>query len=154
MVRHEIVPNCDGVSVRIFDAPAEGWRALFVEKDGMIARYEDECGAASGVRIYEGSDKTGVFEAELEVYLEAAATGKVLGSCGLPSLVRFGEAGHFVYATFALAERFVLQSKHRIIGYKNGDPFYSAGWDTVAALDLAISNQRKIQWLTTSIPLS
>lgn len=133
MVRHEIVPDCDGVSVRIFDAPAEGWRTLFVEKDGMIARYEDESGAASGVRIYEGSDKTGVFKAELEAYLEAAATGRTLGACGLPSLVRFGEAGHFIYATFTLAEQFVRQSKHHIIGYKNNDPIYSAGWDAVAA---------------------
>lgn len=106
---------------------------LFVEKDGMIARYEDKCDAASGVRIYEGSDKTGVFEAELEVYLEAAATGRTLGACGLPSLVRFGEADHFVYVTFTLAEPFVRQSKHHIIGYKNSDPVYSVGWDTVAA---------------------
>jgi hypothetical protein len=133
MVRYEIVPDCDGVSVRIFDAPAEGWRTLFVEKDGMIARYEDESGAASGVRIYDSSDKTGVFEAELDVYLEAAATGGSLGACGLPSLVRFGEAGHFVYATFTLAERFVRQSKHHIIGYKDDDPIYSAAWDAVAA---------------------
>ncbi len=133
MVRHEILPDCDGVSVRIFDAPAEGWRTLFVEKDGMIARYEDESGAASGVRIYESSDKTGVFEAELDVYLEAAATGRALGACGLPSLVRFGEADHFVYATFTLAERFVRQSKHHIIGYKNGDPVYSAAWDVIGA---------------------
>jgi hypothetical protein len=99
----------------------------------MIARYGDERDAASGVRIYENSDKTGVFEAELDVYLEAAATGRTLGACGLPSFVRFGEADHFVYATFTLAERFVRQSKHHIIGYKNGDPIYSAGWDTVAA---------------------
>lgn len=133
MVRYETVPDCDGVSVRIFDAPANGWRTLFVEKDGMIARYENECDAASGVRVYESSDKTGVFEAELEVYLEAAATGRPLGACGLPSLVRFGEADHFVYATFTLAEQFVRQSKQHIIGYKNGDPIYSAGWDTVAA---------------------
>jgi hypothetical protein len=133
MVRYEIVPDCDGVSVCIFDAPANGWRTLFVEKDGMIARYENECDAASGVRIYESSDKTGVFEAELDVYLEAAATGRTLGACGLPSLVRFGEADHFIYATFTLAEWFVRQSKHHIIGYKNGDPVYSAGWDAVAA---------------------
>jgi hypothetical protein len=133
MVRYEIVPDCDGVSVRIFDAPAEGWRTLFVEKDGMIARYENECEAASGVRIYEGSDKTGVFEAELEVYLESAKTGKTLGDCGLPSLVRFGEPGHFVYVTFNLRERFIRQSTLHIIGYKGSDPIYSAGWDAVAA---------------------
>ena len=133
MVRHEILPDCDGVSVRIFDAPAEGWRTLFVEKDGMIARYKDESDAASGVRIYESADKTDVFEAELDVYLEAAATGRALGSCGLPSLVRFGEADHSVYATFTLADRFVRQSKHHIIGYKNGDPIHSAGWNAVAA---------------------
>lgn len=133
MIRYEIVPDCEGVRVRVFDAPAEGWRTLFVEKDGMIARYEDESGAASGVRIYDSSDKTSVCEAELDVYLEAAATGRTLGVCGLPSLVRFGEAGHFVYATFTLAERFVRQSKRHIIGYKNGDPVYSAAWDAVAA---------------------
>ncbi|MCG3145097.1 MAG: hypothetical protein HONDAALG_02638 [Gammaproteobacteria bacterium] len=133
MVRYEIVPDCDGVSVRIFDAPAEGWRTLFVEKDGMIARYEDECAAASGVRVYEGSDKSGVFEVELDVYLEAAATGRALGACGLPSLVRFGEADHFVYATFTLAELFVRQSTLHIIGYKNGGSIFSAGWDAVAA---------------------
>jgi hypothetical protein len=34
MVRYEIVSDCDGVSVRIFDAPAGGWRLLFVERVG------------------------------------------------------------------------------------------------------------------------
>jgi hypothetical protein len=51
----------------------------------------------------------------------------------MPSLVRFGESDHFVYATFTLTERFVRQSKLHIIGYKNDDPIYSAGWDAVAA---------------------
>ncbi|MGH9938177.1 MAG: hypothetical protein ACREAM_18180 [Blastocatellia bacterium] len=133
MFRYEIVPDCDGVSVRIFDAPAEGWRTLFVEKDGMIARCENECDAASGVRIYEGSDKTDVFKAELDVYLESAETGKPLGDCGLPSLIRFGEPGHFVYVAFTLREHFIRQSTLHIIGYKGGDPIYSAGWDVVAA---------------------
>jgi hypothetical protein len=133
MVRYEIVPSHDGISVRILDAPANGWRTLFVEKDGMIARYENEYDAASGVRIYEGSDKTDVFKAELDVYLESAKTGKPLGDCGLPSLVRFGEPGHFVYVTFNLRDLFIRQSTLHIIGYKGSDPIYSAGWDAVAA---------------------
>lgn len=133
MVRYEIVPSHDGISVRIFDAPANGWRTLFMEKDGSIVRYEDDDQATSGLRIYDGADKTALIEAELEVYLEAAATGRALGACGLPSLVRFGEADHFVYVTFTLTERFVRQSKHHIIGYKNDDPIYSAGWDAIAA---------------------
>jgi hypothetical protein len=37
-----------------------------------------------GVRIYDRSDKTVLFEAELEVYLHAARTGIALGGCGLP----------------------------------------------------------------------
>jgi hypothetical protein len=127
MVRHEIVPDGDGVSVRIFDAPAEGWRTLFMEKDGSIVRYENDDEATSGLRIYDSADKAELIEAELEVYLEAAATGRTLGACGMPSLVRFGESDHFVYATFTLTERFVRQSKLHIIGYKNEDPIYSAG---------------------------
>lgn len=119
--------------VRVFDAPANGWRTLFVEKDGMIARCENECDATSGVRIYEAADKVGVFKAELDVYLESVETGKPLGDCGLPSLVRFGEPSHFVYVTFNLREHFIWQSALHIIGYKGSDPIYSAGWDAVAA---------------------
>ncbi len=133
MVRHEIVPDCNGVIVRIFDAPAYGWRTIFVEKDGLILRYENGDDALSGVRIYDGADKTALFRAELEVYLEAAATGRPLGVCGLPSLVRFGEPGHYIYATFALTEGFIRQSTHHIIGYKDDDPVYSAGWAAMAA---------------------
>ncbi len=128
MVRHEIVPDRNGVIVRIFDAPANGWRTIFVEKDSVIVRYENCDDALSGVRIYDGADKTAFFRAELEVYLEAAATGRPFGVCGLPSLARFGEPGHYIYATFSLTERFIQQSTHRIIGYKDNDPVYSAVW--------------------------
>ncbi len=133
MVRHEIVPDRNDVIVRIFDAPAGGWRTIFVEKDGLIVRYESRDDALSGVRIYDGADKTALFGAEFEVYLEAAATGMPLSVCGLPSLVRFGEPGRYIYATFTLAERFIRQSTHHIIGYKDDDPIYSAGWAAMAA---------------------
>lgn len=132
MVRHEIVPDRNDVIVRIFDAPAGGWRTIFVEKDGLIVRYENRDDALSGVRIYDGADKTMLFGAELEVYLEAATTGRPLGVCGLPSLVRFGEPGHYFYATFTLTEWFIRQSTHHIIGYKDDDPIYSAGWAAMA----------------------
>ncbi len=133
MVRYEIISNHNGLRIRIFDAPANSWRTLFVEKNGSIVRYENDVEATAGLRIYDGADKTAFIKAELDVYLKAAATGRVLGDYGLPSLVRFGEADHFVYVTFNLTEQFVRQSKHHIIGYKDGDPIYSAGWDAIAA---------------------
>lgn len=132
MIRHGIFPNHDGVSIRIFDAPANGWRTLFTEKDGSVVKYENADEATVGLHIYDSADKTTLIEAELEVYCEAAATGRTLGECGLPSLVRFGKADHFVYATFNLTEQFVRQSKHHIIAYKGDDPIYSAGWGAPA----------------------
>lgn len=113
--------------VRLFDAPAGGWRTIFVEKDGLIVRYESRAEACSGVRLYDGADKTTLFAAELAVYLEAAATGRPLGVYGLPSLVRFGAPGHYVYATFTLGEGVLRQSTNHIIGYKNDELCYSAG---------------------------
>ncbi len=133
MVQYEIVSNHNGIRIRIFDAPAYGWRTLFTEKGGSIVRYGNDAEATAGLRIYDSADKTALIEAELEVYLKAAATGRTLDDCGLPSLVRFGEADHFIYVTFNLTEQFVRQSKHHIIGYKDGDPIYSAGWDVIAA---------------------
>lgn len=132
MVKYEIVPDRDNVIVRIFDAPANGWRTLFVEKDGVITRYTNGEDAMSGVRIYDGSDKHCLFEAELDVYLKSARTGLPLDSCGLPSLVRFGEPDHRVYATFSLTEGFIGQSELKIIGYKGDNPIYSRGWDAPA----------------------
>jgi hypothetical protein len=46
-----IVSDRDGVIVCIFDAPASGWRTLFVEKDGVITRYTSGEDAMSSVRI-------------------------------------------------------------------------------------------------------
>jgi hypothetical protein len=91
MVKYEIVSERDVVIVRIYDAPANGWRTLFVEKDGVIVRYRDGEVAISDVRIYDSMDKNCLFEAENEVYLISAETGKPLGNCGLPSLVQFGK---------------------------------------------------------------
>jgi hypothetical protein len=57
-----------------------------------------------GVRVYDHSDKTVLFEAEIDVYLQAARTGIALDGCGLPSLVRLGEPDHCAYAAFILSE--------------------------------------------------
>ncbi len=133
MVKHEIISDHDKVIVHIFDAPANGWRTLFVEKDGLITRYMNGEDAISDVRIYDSSDKNCLFEAELEVYLKSAETGLPLGSCGLPSLVRFGEPDHNIYATFNLTEMFIRQSELKIIGYKGDIPIHSQGWDTSTA---------------------
>jgi len=129
VVEHEIVTNGDGFSVRIYDAPAGGWRILFEKKEGAIGAYTAYDNAMMGVRVYDRSDKTVLFEADLEVYLQSAHTGIALGGCGLPSLVRFGEPDHWAYATFTLSEDFIVkQSVLKIIGYKGGEPLYSAGW--------------------------
>ncbi|MGH9766452.1 MAG: hypothetical protein ACREAB_03380, partial [Blastocatellia bacterium] len=80
-------------------------------------------------RVYDRSDKTVLFEAEFEVYLQSARTGMALDSCGLLSLVRFGELNHYAFATFILSEAFVIKSDLKIIGYRGEDPVYSAGWD-------------------------
>ena len=129
MVDHEIIQNGDGFSVRIYDAPAGGWRILFGQEEDAIGTYTTYEDAIAGVQIYDRSEKTVLFEAELEVYLRSARTGIALNGCGLPSLVRFGEQGHWAYATFTLSEDFVKQSGLKIIGYKKGeDPIYSAGW--------------------------
>lgn len=108
MVEHEILPNCDGYSVRIYDAPAYGWRILFRQKEGAIGAYTTHEDATAGVQIYDCSDKTVLFEAELEVYLRSARTGIALDGCGLPSLVRFGEPDHWTFATFTLSEDFIV----------------------------------------------
>lgn len=129
MVEHEIIPNGDEYSVRIYDAPAYGLRILFGQKEGAIGAYTTYEDAVAGVRIYDSSDKTVLFEAELGVYLRSVRTGITLDGCGLPSLVRFGEPGHWAYATFTLSEDFIVkQSVLKIIGYKGGEPVYSAGW--------------------------
>ncbi len=129
MGEYEIVPNRDGYSVRIYDAPAGGWRILFGQEEDAIGTYTTYEYAMAGVQIYDRSDKTVLFEAELEVYLRSARTGIALDGCGLPSLVRFGEQGHWAYATFTLSDDFVKQSGLKIIGYKRGEePIYSAGW--------------------------
>lgn len=129
VAEYEIVSNGDGFSVHIYDAPAGGWRILFGEKDGPIGVYTKYDDAKAGVQIYDRSDKTALFEAELEVYLRSARTGITLDGCGLPSLVRFSETGHWAYATFTLSEGFVKQSSIEIIGYKKGEePIYSVGW--------------------------
>jgi hypothetical protein len=129
MVKHKIAPNRDGYSVRIYDAPAGGIRILFGQKCGAIniyTKYED---AVAGVRIYDCADKTVLFDAELEVYLQAACTGAALGDCGLSSLVRFGEPDHCAYATFILSEEYIRRSDLKIIGYKGEGAAYSLGWD-------------------------
>lgn len=133
MVKYEIISDREVVIVRIYDAPANGWRTLFVEKDGIISRYTNGKDAISDVRIYDNTDKDCLFEAELEVYLKSADTGMALASCGLPSLVRFGEPDHSIYATFTLTERFIRKSALKIVGYKDDDPIYSEGWDYPAA---------------------
>ncbi len=129
MVEHEIIPNHDGYSVRIYDAPAGGWRILFVRKEGAIGTYTTYDDAKAGVRVYDRSDKTVLLEAELDVYRQAARTGVALGGCGLPSLVRFGEPAHCAYAAFILSEDFIRKSALKIIGYRGEEPVYSAGWD-------------------------
>jgi hypothetical protein len=92
VVEHEIVPNRDGYSVCIYDAPAGCWHILFGQEEGAIGAYTMYEDAMAGVRIYDRSDKTVLFEAELEVYLRSARTGIALNGYGLPSLVRFGGA--------------------------------------------------------------
>lgn len=130
MVEHEITPNRDGYNVRIYDAPAGGWRILFVQKEGAIGAYTAYDDATAGVQIYDRADKTVLFEAELEVYLRSARTGIALDGCGLPSLVRFGEPDHYTYATFTLSEDFIVErSDLMIIGYKGEEPVYSKGWN-------------------------
>jgi hypothetical protein len=130
VVKHEILPNSDGFSVRIYDAPAGGWRILFGQKEGAIGSYTTYDDAMAGVRVYDRSDKAVLFEAELEVYLKSARTGIALDGCGLPSLVRFGEPDHCAYATFILLEDFIIrQSDLKIIGYRGEEPVYSADWD-------------------------
>jgi hypothetical protein len=131
VVEHEIVPNRDGFSVRIYDAPAGGWRILFGQTEGSIVTYTTYDDAMEGVRIYDRSDKTVLFDAELEVYLQSARTGIALDGCGLPSLVRFGEPDHWAYATFTLSEDFIIgRSDLKIIGYRGKKPVYSEGWDS------------------------
>jgi len=128
MVRYEILSENEELSVRIYDAPACGWRILFVERDGSITKYVRRDHALAGIEIYDHPDKTSLFEAEIEVYLDAARTGKALGECGLPSLVRFEDMGHYTYATFTLPEDFIRQSELKIIGYKREEAIHSAGW--------------------------
>lgn len=91
MVNYRIVPEDNEFRVRIYDAPARRWRALFAESGGQIGVYLHRDQALAGVKSYDRADKEHLFEAELEVYLESARTGKALAECGLPSLVRFGD---------------------------------------------------------------
>lgn len=100
MVKHEIIPNGDGFSVRIYDAPAGGRRILFGQTEGVIGAYTTYGDAMEGVRVYDRSDKTVLFEAEPDVYLQAARAGIALDGCGLPSFVRFGDPDQCAYATF------------------------------------------------------
>jgi hypothetical protein len=130
VVEHKIVSNRDRYSVRIYDAPAGGWRILFGQKEGVIEMYTTYDDTMEGVRIYDRSDKTVLFEAELEVYLQSARTGIALSGCGLPSLIRFGEQGHCAFATFTLSEDFIIgRSDLKIIGYRGEKPVYSAAWN-------------------------
>jgi len=99
MVRYEVLSDGEELGVRIYDAPAFGWRILFTEEGGSITRYVNRDHALIGIGIYECSGKAALLDAEAEVYLEAARTGKVLNECGLPSLVRFEDADHRLYAT-------------------------------------------------------
>jgi hypothetical protein len=116
--------------VRIYDAPAGGWRILFGQTEGATGTYTTYDDAMAGVRVYDRSNKAVLFEAELDVYLQSARTGIALGGCGLPSLVRFGEPDHCAYATFTLSEDFIIsRSDLKIIGYIGEEPVYSAAWD-------------------------
>jgi len=129
MVKHEIVPDGEELNVSVYDAPANGWRCLIVQQNAAIARYTDYERALAGVRIYDGSDKATLVEAELKVYLEAAGTGKPLGQCGLASLVRIGAPDPYVYVTFTLPEDFIAQSVLKIIGHGKQEQIYSPGWE-------------------------
>jgi hypothetical protein len=128
MDKHVILPDGDELRVRIYDAPANGWRAMFVEIDGEIGLYPTRDQALTAIENYERADKGQLFEAELKVYLEAARTGKALGECGLPSLVRFGDHDPYSYATFTLPEGFVRKSELKIACRRNGETIRSAGW--------------------------
>lgn len=128
MVEHKIMPDEDELNVRVYDAPAFGWRILFVERDGEIGRYLHREHALAGIRIYDLADKAALFEAELGVYLEAARAGKTLDGCGLSALVRFGGLDQHPYATFILPEDFIRKSELKIIGYRGEKQIYSAGW--------------------------
>jgi hypothetical protein len=129
MAEYAIIPSSEGLKVQIYDAPASGWRSLFVERDGEIGNYIDRGHAEAGIEIYSRADKTIILEAELAVYQEAVRTGKSLGECGLQSIVHFGDQDHHPYATFILPEDFIRKSNLKIIGYKIEDAIYSAGWE-------------------------
>ncbi len=129
MLAHEIIEDDEEMSVRIYDAPANGWRILFVQRDGVIAKYTNKDKARAGMEIYDRADKAALFDAEMNVYAESAQTGKTLSQCGLSSFVRFGEPEHFLYATFTLPEDFVKRSGLMIIGFRDQITIYSAGWD-------------------------
>jgi hypothetical protein len=129
VVEHEIVPTRNGYTVRIYDTPAGSYRVLFGQKEGAIMTYTKYEDAVAGVQIYDRSNKTVLFDAELEVYLQAVCTSVALGDCGLFSLVRFGEPDHCAYATFILSEDYVRRSDLKIVGYKGEESVYSLGWD-------------------------
>jgi len=128
MVKHRIIPDGNELRVRIYDAPANGWRAMFVEIDGEIGLCPTRDQALTAIENYERADKEQLFEAELKVYLESARTGKALGECGLPSLVRFGDRNPYSYATFTLPEEFVRKSELKIACRRSGETIRSAGW--------------------------
>lgn len=129
MITHEIAADDEGISVRVYDAPANGWRILFVQRDGAIGKYLDKDQAQAGTEIYDRADKTALFDAEMNVYIESAQTGKALGQCGLPSLVRFGEEEHLLYATFILSEDFIRHSSLLIIAFRDRNTICSSGWN-------------------------
>jgi hypothetical protein len=128
MVEYTVIPSSEGLLVQIYDAPASGWRILFVESNGQLRNYVSRDHALAGIEIYSGTDKTALFEAELSVYHDSAKTGKSLGECGLKALVRFGDRDHYPYATFTLPEIFIRESNLKIIGYHGVASIYSAGW--------------------------
>lgn len=132
MVAHELIPDDESLNVRIYDAPANGARMLFTERDKLIAKYANESDARAGVGIYDRADKEALLSAELSVYVDAARTGKALGQCGLPSLARLTEGDRLVYVAFTLPKNFVIKSRLQIIAFDGDQTIYSLGWDTHA----------------------
>lgn len=128
MVRHRIIPDDNELRVRIYDAPANGWRALFVEIGGEIGMYLRHDQALARVKDYDRAEKEHLFEAELKVYLESARTGKALGKCSLQSPVRFGDRDPYSYGAFMLPEEFLRNSELKIVCCRGGETIHSAGW--------------------------
>ncbi len=128
MVNHKIIADDGEWRVRIHDAPASGWRPLFVEDSGKLGLYPDHDQALASVINYDKADKEDLFKAELEVYVKSATTGKALVDCGLSGLVRFGDHDPYSYAAFLLPEDFLRKSDLKIFCQRDGETIYSAGW--------------------------